>query len=174
MANCKIFKGISGICQTNVAGINRLAIANWDESYKDNFACSSGDCIVDSIDLGDEKIYPLDIAEGTGVATATGTIGGNNSSRYFQHSVGGTIMNLDCDLLGQYKEFFLGKFVLFVETKNREVYAFGVDNGLQATTFEYTSGTADGDASGISFVFEGAQPSAPRKIVDWAYLKTFM
>ena len=170
--NCKISKGISASCQTNVAGINRLAIANWDDSY--TFTPSTGDCEVDSIDLGSEKVYNLDIAEGTGVATATGTIGGNNSSRYFQHSVGGTIMNLDCDLLGEYKNFFLGKFIVFVETKNREVYAFGVDNGLQASTFEYTSGTADGDASGISFVFEGAQANAPIKLASWALVKGLM
>lgn len=164
--NCKISKGISGSCQTSVAGINKLIIANWDEGY--TFTQSTGDCVVDSIDLGSEKAYSLDIADGTGVATATGSIGGNSSSRYFQHSVGGTIMHLDCDLLSEYKNLFLGKFIIFVETKNREVFAFGVDNGLQATTFEYTSGTAESDASGISFVFEGAQPNAPLKIKDWA------
>ena len=118
---CKISKGVSGSCDTNVAGINRFAIANWDESYV--FTNSTGDCVVDSIDLGSEKVYAFEIADGTGVATVTGTIGGNNSSRYFQHSVGGTIMHLDCDLLGEYKDLFLGKFVIFVETKNREVFA---------------------------------------------------
>lgn len=169
---CKISKGVSGSCDTNVAGINRFAIANWDESYV--FTNSTGDCVVDSIDLGSEKVYAFEIADGTGVATVTGTIGGNNSSRYFQHSVGGTIMHLDCDLLGEYKDLFLGKFVIFVETKNREVFAFGVDNGLAASTFEFTSGTAEGDASGISFVYEGAQPNAPLKIKDWATVKQLM
>lgn len=173
MASCKIFKGVGESCQPTVAGINRLAIINWDESYK--FTGSTGDCEVDTIDLGtEEKAYPLAIAEGTGVATSTGTIGGNNSSRYFMHSVGGTIMHLDCDLLKQYKDLFLGKFILIAETKNRDVYAFGVPNGLTASTFEYTSGTADGDASGVSFVFEGAQPEAPLKIKDWSVVKEVM
>ena len=170
--NCKISKGVVDSCQPSVAGINRLAIANWSGDY--TFTNSTGDCEVDTIDLGTDKAYPLAIAEGTGVATATGTIGGNNSSRYFMHSVGGTIMHLDCDLLEDYKNFFLGKFIVFVETKNRDVFAFGVDNGLTASTFEYTSGTADGDASGVSFVFEGAQPNAPLKIASWSLVSALM
>lgn len=174
--NCKISKGVSASCDTSVAGINRLAILNWQGPETYTFTGSSGNCIIDTIDLGEsgEKAYSFDIADGTGVATATGTIGGNNSSRYFQHSVGGTIMHLDCDVLEQYQELFLGSFIIFVETKNREVFAFGVDNGLNATTFEYTSGTAESDATGISFVYEGAQKNAPLKIKDWATVKSLM
>lgn len=170
--NCKIAKGVSASCQTNVAGINRLAIANYDDSY--TFTNSTGDCVIDTIDLGSEKAYEFDIAEGTGVALATGTIGGNNSSRYFQHSVQGTIQHLDCDVLDEFKNYFLGKFIVFVETKNREVFAFGVDNGLEAETFEYTTGTADGDANGISFNFSGAQPNPPLKLESWAQVKALM
>lgn len=170
--NCKITKGVSDVCKPSVAGVNRLFIANWDDDY--TFTSSSGDCSIDTIDLGSEKVFEFAIAEGTGVATATGTIGGNNSSKYYQHSVGGTIMQLDCDLLGEYNNFFLGKVIIFVETKNHDVYAFGVDNGLSATTWEYTSGTAEGDAQGVSFVFEGAQPSAPLKIKDISVVKALM
>lgn len=170
--NCKITKGVSDVCKPSVAGVNRLFIANWDDDYV--FTASSGDCLIDTIDLGSEKVYEFAIAEGTGVATATGTIGGNNSSKYYQHSVGGTIMQLDCDLLGSYNDFFLGKVIIFAETKNRDVYVFGADNGLSATTWEYTSGTAEGDAQGVSFVFEGAQPAAPLKVKDIAIVKALM
>ena len=170
--NCKISKGIVDSCQPTVAGVNKMWVANWDDSY--TFTASQADCEIDTIDLGSEKIYNFAIADGTGVATATGTIGGNGSSRYYQHSVGGTIMKLDCDLLGEYNNFFLGKVIIFVETKNREVYAFGVDNGLSASTWEYTSGTAEGDAQGVSFVFEGAQPAAPLKIKDASVIKALV
>ncbi len=169
--SCKISKGVTDSCNTSVAGVNRMIIANWDEGY--TFTASSG-CNIDTIDLGSEKAYEFAIADGTGVAGAAGTIGGNNSTRYFNHTVGGTIQHLDCDVLGEYKNFFLGKFIIFVETKNKEVFAFGVDNGLTATTWEYTSGTADADATGISFVYEGAQPEPPLKIKDWATVKALL
>lgn len=170
--NCKISKGVVDSCQPNVSGVLRMAIANWSEDYK--YTESSGDCLVDTIDLQGEKAYPFAIMDGTGVATSTGTIGGNNDSRYHQHSVGGSIAKLDCDLLGDYNNFFLGRVVIFVETKNREVFVFGADNGLTASTWEYTTGTAEGDANGISFVFEGAQPNAPIKIASWEVVKSVM
>ena len=169
---CRISKGIQDSCQPSVAGVNRLAIASWDDSYE--FTESTGDCIVDTVDLGEQKAYPLAIADGTGVATATGTIGGNNSSRFYNHSVGGTIMHLDCDVLDEYQNLFLGKFIVFVETKNREVLVFGVDNGLTAETFEFTTGTAEGDATGISFVYSGAQSNPPKKLKDWSVVKALM
>ena len=172
MLNCKINKGFSASCSTNVSGVLRMAIANYDEGY--TFTTSSGDCMIDTIDLGTEKAYELAIMDGTGVATATGTIGSGNDSKYYLHSVGGSIAKLDCDVLEQYNSLFLGKFIIFVETKNHDVYVFGKDNGLSASTFEYTSGTADGDASGVSFVFDGSQPSAPLKVQSWAVVKALM
>lgn len=171
--NCKISKGVEDICQPNVSGVLRMAIANWDESYVFTASQGSAYCI-DSIDLGSEKAYNFAIMDGTGQATSTGTIGGNNDSRYHQHSVTGQIAKLDCDLLGDYNNFFLGKVIVFVETKNREVFAFGVDNGLRASTWTYDTGAGEGDANGINFVFEGSQPNPPLKIASWDVVKGLM
>lgn len=170
--NCKITKGVVDSCSPNVSGVLRMAIVNYSEDY--TFTASQGECEVDTIDLGSEKVYNFAIMDGTGVATSTGTIGGNNDSRYHQHSVGGSISKLDCDLLGDYNNFFLGRVIIFVETKNRDVYAFGVDNGLVASTWEYTTGTAEGDANGVAFVFEGSQPNPPVKIKDWSVVKALI
>lgn len=170
--NCKIAKGVDASCSPNVSGVLRMAIANWSEDYQFT-GSTSGGC-VDTIDLGEEKAYNFAIMDGTGNATSTGTIGGNNDSRYHQHAVTGQIAHLDCDLIGEYNNWFLGRVIIFVETKNRDVYAFGVDNGLTAETWTYDTGTADGDANGINFVFSGAQPKAPVKISDWSVVKTLM
>ena len=171
--NCKIVKGINDSCTPNVAGVLRMAIANWDESY--TFTASSGSpfCI-DTVDLGTEKAYNFAIMDSTGQATSTGTIGGNNDSRYHQHSVTGQIAKLDCDLLGDYNNFFLGKVIVFVETRNREVFAFGVDNGLRASTWTYDTGAGEGDANGVNFVFEGSQPNPPLKIASWSVVTGLM
>lgn len=169
--NCKIVKGVEDSCTPNVSGVLRMAIANWSEDF--TFTPSQGGC-VDSIDLGSEKAYKFAIMEGTGNATSTGTIGGNNDSRYHQHAVTGQIAKLDCDLVGEYNNWFLGRVIIFVETKNCDVYAFGVDNGLTAEVWTYDTGTADGDANGINFTFSGAQPNAPVKISDWSVVKGLM
>jgi hypothetical protein len=45
---------------------------------------------------------------------------------------------------------------------------YGADNGLSASTFEYTTGTADQDAVGINFVFDGLQYHSPLVVANWA------
>lgn len=171
--NCKIVKGVNDSCQPNVSGILRMAIANYDESY--TFTPSQGnEFCIDTIDLGSEKAYNFAIMDGTGQATSTGTIGGNADSRYHQHSVTGQIAHLDCDLLGDYNNFFLGKVIIFVETKNREVFVFGADNGLRASTWTYDTGAGEGDANGINFVFEGSQPNPPLKVASWSVVAGLM
>lgn len=171
--SCKIVKGIEDSCTPNVSGVLRMAIANWDEGF--TFTASSGSpyCI-DTVDLGSEKVYNFAIMDGTGQATSTGTIGGNNDSRYHQHSVTGQIAKLDCNLLGDYNNFFLGRVIVFVETKNHDVFVFGADNGLRASTWTYDTGAGEGDANGINFVFEGSQPNPPLKLADWSVVKGLM
>ena len=148
-----------------------MAIANWDSDY--TFTASSG-CVVDTIDLGTEKVYEFDILDGTGQALSTGTVGTGN--KFHNHQVNGTLGVLDCDLLdaAAYNSFFLGRVIIFVETKNGQVLLFGADNGLTAETWEFNTGAADSDATGVSFSFTGAQPSGPRIIKDWATVKALM
>lgn len=173
MLNCKFVKGVESSCQPNVSGVLRMAIANWSEDF--TFTPSSGSAYcIDTIDLGSEKAYNFAILDGTGNATSTGTIGGNADSRYHQHAVTGQIAKLDCDLLGDYNNFFLGRVIIFVETKMHDVYVFGADNGLTAETWTYDTGTAEGDANGVNFVFSGAQPNPPLKIDSWNTVKGLM
>ena len=172
--NCKFTKGIEDSCTPNVSGVLRMAIANWSEDFTFTASSSGAPYCIDTIDLGTEKAYNFAIIDGTGQATSTGTVGGNNDSRYHQHSVTGQIAKLDCDLLGDYNNFFLGKVIIFVETKNREVFAFGVDNGLRASTWTFDTGAGEGDANGVNFVFEGSQPNPPLKIASWSVVKGLM
>ena len=40
--------------------------------------------------------------------------------------------------------------------------------GLAATTFNYSSGSKEGDSMGVNAVFEGVQLDAPLKVKDWS------
>ena len=51
-------------------------------------------------------------------------------------------------------------------TKNGQVFLYGVDNGLNSTNFDYATGTAETDAQGITFLFEGVQRNAPLLVKD--------
>lgn len=172
--NCKITKGVNESCKPNVSGVLKMAIVNWDEAYTFSQSSGAAECVIDTIDLGSEKAKNFAFMDGTGNATCTGTIGANGDSRYYQHAVTGSLAHLDCDLLGEYNYYFLGRVIIFVETKNRDVYAFGVENGLTAETWTYDTGTAEGDANGVNFVFSGAQPCPPKKIDSWATVKALI
>lgn len=164
--NCKINKGVSPICDTNVSGIQKIAFLNWDESY--SFSASGSDCVIDTIDIKDEKFYSVNIMDNTGIATADLTIGSSRDSKAINHTVSGQIPNIDCDLHGDWKNYLLSTVIIAVLTKNKQVFLFGVDNGLTAETFNYSTGTAEGDATGINFMYSGLQHDQPLLVDNWS------
>lgn len=165
MLNCKISKVPSAQCETSVGGVLKMAIANWDESY--TFTASGQDCAIDTIDLGTEHFYELAFADGTGYANANLSAGANNDQKAVLHQAGGILNWLDCDLITDWKNYLLGRVIVAVLTKNGQVFVYGVDNGMSATNFDYATGTAETDAQGITFLYEGVQRNTPLLVKDW-------
>ena len=170
MLNCKISKGVSSICNTTIGGILNLAFANFDKGHV--FTQSSGSCEIDTISLaGGEKAYPVDFLDGTGIAEVELNVGDSTDQKNFTHRITMNLAKLDCNMLEQYKNWSLSHLIAFVQDKSGDVYVYGVNTGLAATTFNYTSGAKEGDAVGISAVFEGIQLDAPLKVKDWDTVK---
>lgn len=172
MLNCKISKKFTTSCETNVAGIDKIAVANWNPNYV--FTSSNSGCSIDSIDLKDEKVYDMPFMDGTGYFNITGTIGANRDSKYYLHTVGFVLPNLSCENLEDLTNYFLAKVIAFVRTKNGKVYAIGVDSGISASTFEIGSGTAEGDQSGLNVVYDGAQKNPMLELTDWALVEALI
>ena len=170
MLNCKIAKGIPAECETTIGGILRLAFANFNDGHV--FTQASGSCEVDTIQLADnEKAYEVSFLDGTGLAEVELNVGDSKDQKNFTHRITMNLAKLDCDLLEQYTNWSLAHVIAFVQQKDGNVYVYGVDTGLAATTFNYSSGSAEGDAVGVNAVFEGIQLDAPMKIKDWATVK---
>lgn len=171
MLNCKIAKGIAAECETTIGGILRLAFANYDDSYATAWTASVG-CEVDSLKLvNDEHAYEVNFLDGSGLAEVELNVGDSTDQKNFTHRITMNLAKLDCNLLDQYKNWSLAHVIAFVQQKDGSVYAYGVNNGLAATTFNYSSGSATSDAVGVNAVFEGVQLDAPLKIKDWATVK---
>ena len=85
MLNCKINKGIVGSCSTSIGGIQELVLANWSGSHK--YTSSNSGCSIDSIDLGTEKAYKFDFADGTGSYNVQGQVGSSRDQKYFLHTL---------------------------------------------------------------------------------------
>ena len=170
MLNCKIAKGIPAECETTIGGILRLAFANFNDGHV--FTQASCSCEVDTIQLADnEKAYEVSFLDGTGLAEVELNVGDSKDQKNFTHRITMNLAKLDCDLLEQYTNWSLAHVIAFVQQKDGNVYVYGVDTGLAATTFNYSSGSAEGDAVGVNAVFEGIQLDAPMKIKDWATVK---
>ena len=165
MLNCKISAGVQSECDTTIGGILKLAFANFDKSY--TFTQSTGSCEVDTIDLGTEKAYEVSFLDGSGLAEVELNVGDSTDQKNFTHRITMNLAKLDCNLLEQYKNWSLAHVIAFVLQKDGNVYAYGVDTGMAATTFNYTSGSAEGDATGINAVFEGIQLNPPTKLTSW-------
>ena len=169
MLNCKISAGVKTDCETSIGGILKLAFANFDDSY--TFTQSSGSCEVDTIDLGSEKVYEVNFLDGSGLAEVELNVGDSTDQKNFTHRITMNLAKLDCNLLEQYKNWSLAHVIAFVQTKDGNVYIFGQNTGMAATTFNYTSGQGEGDTTGVNAVFEGIQLDAPLKVTSWDVVK---
>lgn len=164
MLNCKITKSNSAQCETSVGGVLRMWVANYSSDY--TFTASGTGCEIDTIDLDNEHFMEVFFADGTGYANANLSAGANSDQKAIMHQVGGVLNFIDCDMITDWKNWLLGKLIFAVLTKNGQVFLYGVDNGLNSTNFDYATGTAETDAQGITFLFEGVQRNAPLLVKD--------
>lgn len=168
MLNCKITSAPGApVCELTVSGVKRMAIANWGDY---TYTASGQDCEIDTIDLGTEKFYEVNFAEGSGYANANVNAGANVDQKSALHQVGGVLPVIDCNLVNNWANFLLARVIFAVETKSGQVFIFGAQNGLSATNFDYATGTAETDANGVTFLYEGSQTATPMLVKDWSVI----
>lgn len=155
-------------CRLMVSGIKRIAIANWEDTYK---FTSSNDCNIDSIDLNDEHFYEINFAEGSAYANANVNAGSNSEQKSVQHQVGFVLPVIDCKLIDNWKNYLLARVIFAVETKSNQVFIFGADSGLSPTNFDYSTGATETDTNGITALFEASQTNAPLIVQDWSLIE---
>jgi hypothetical protein len=173
MLNCKIAKGVESQCETSIGGILKLAFANYQDTDPiSSYTQSTGSCEIDTISLNNSgHAYEVDFLDGTGLAEVELNVGDSTDQKNFTHRITMNLAKLDCNLLEQYKNWSLAHVIAFVQQKDGNVYVYGADTGLAATTFNYSSGSKEGDAIGVNAVFEGIQLDAPKKVKDWDVVK---
>ena len=171
-SKCKIKNPVLIDCGTVVNGIHQMAIANWSDDY--TATASGSDCMVDTIDLGTEKFYQVEVAKDSASANCESSIGANKDARALNHIVNGTFNKISCDLISDYKNFLLGTIIIAFQTRDRKVYIAGWENGLMAETFNFQTGAAEGDEGGITFSYAGIQPDFFLPVKDWATIKALM
>lgn len=174
--DCKITKSVSKDCKLRAGGIKEIALVNFDNISVANAA--SG--IVEATEITltklseavDSTFLRYQVATESASATSTIQIGGSKDSKSLLHTVTGTIVGFPEDLVGdEYVAAVLSTVVIAVREASGDVYLYGVDNGLTADNFDYSTGTAGTDLNGLTFTFSGTQSNSPLKFNGtWAEL----
>lgn len=161
MANCKLTSSITRDCEYNIAGLRRLYLFNYDAAVSYS---ASTDGVITAITLPtNEKIYKMEFADASASFTDALTTGSNNN-KYRVPTVSFILNGLELDVLNQSDALSLGTFVAIAVDKNGKVTLIGSDNGLNATTDDYASGAADGDANGWTVTLVGSENSLIKKV----------
>lgn len=106
----------------------------------------------------DEAFFPLIAEEATINFTDILQLGANNN-KYRQHSVT-CLANTDAIFDGTTRDdLSLGKFIAIVVDKGGQVFLLGAVSGIEAPAngVDYNSGTAVGDAVGLTLLLQGVQ-----------------
>lgn len=165
MALCTINKAIkpADSCAYAIGGIKALYIANFDPQLKVVGECDATETVPESITFSegaDGKWYGVSVADESVNYQNALTINGSN--KYLTETISGTINQIDCSTLENWKALTLGKFHAIVVTNSDKIFIVGAKgSGLKATQFEFATGAGNGDASGITFTFEGVSFSEP-------------
>lgn len=162
--NCRTLQNISLPCQYSAAGLSELYLAPWSSDIQivmDETVTTS----VKTITLPEEdKWYTIELANGT--ASYTDTLQVNGASRSKVQTINFAIGVVTPELAPVIDSLALGKFVAIARTAAGVYRLFGLQKGLQATTLEDASGTADTDQSQISITLSGTATESAQFIVD--------
>ncbi len=160
--NCKLTQSIIRDCDYNVAGIRRLYLFNYTEQAT---YTTDSDGVVSAITLPTgEKVYKMEFQDDSASFQDDLTVGSNDSHKYRVPTVTFILNKLSVDVLNkQIIYHWVHLFALIVDM-NGDVTLLGSDNGLKATSDNYTSGAAAGDANGWTVILTGREHSVLKKV----------
>lgn len=162
--SCKLLSNIEKkSCDYTIAGIRSVYLINFDTANKYEF---DTDGTIETITLANSaKAYKVDYLPATASWTDDLAVNGNGG-KYRTHTLNFTISNYDYDILNQGDALSLGRFTAVVVDKNGRSVVLGRMNGLNATSFNYTSGAADADANGWTTVMAGTEVEIGKLLKD--------
>lgn len=150
---CLINKSIMKSCEYNIAGIERLYITNFDRKH--TYTVDTDGYITD-ITLGTGgKFYEIEFIEETAYFQDDLVV--SNGNRHRQITLQVIVGENTIEYLNQVEPLDLGKFVVVMVDKAGKVNLLGRQNGLQAASHNYVSGTASGDSNGWTLNLTGIQ-----------------
>lgn len=160
--SCIQTKSIMKSCDYNIAGVERLYIANYDRKHT---YTQGTDGYITDITLADSgKFYQIEFVDETAYFQDDLVVSNGNRHRNVTLQV--VVPENTIEYLDQVMALDLGKFVVVMVDKAGKCNLLGRVNGLMATTNNYASGSASGDANGWTLQLTGVQPEKHSLLED--------
>lgn len=169
--SCKLTANIrKENCHYQIAGVKAIYLINHDSKPKFEFAKDDNgnedNKVINKIDLSDsESIYKVNFTEGTASWSDELAVNGNGG-KYRTHTVNFTVSEYDYNTMNQGDALSLGRFIAIIVDKSGRAVMLGRNNGLSATSFNYASGAADGDANGWTTILAGTEIEIGKLLKD--------
>jgi hypothetical protein len=164
MAGCKLLNSIkNGECGYKIGGIKRLYLANYDLAT--TYTLDADGVITAITTPSSGKIFQIEFAYNSASWSDSLTVV-NNTQKYRTVSVNFQLSEINKAVLNEADSLSLGTFVAFIVDSNNRVFCLGRENGLNATSFNFESGSAEGDSTSFTTVLVGNERELARLVKD--------
>lgn len=165
MACTQSLLGLAQSCETNLAGIKKVWITNYDDV---TLADASGDTIkVSDITIaeGGNKFISYAFAKQTGSLTSTVTIDEANGVRYYTNEIALQFNKMEAKKHLEVEALAAGQLAVIVLDNNGKYWYVGADSYVSATEVSGQSGQSFGDLNGYNTTMSSMEAHMPYEIV---------
>jgi hypothetical protein len=154
---CNISKGRTEPCKDSVGGLTKVYFVNFEDfAIGDvNFVASS-DEIDDISASGSIDAYQYDL-KGTSSFEQTITSSRENGTTFYDQALNLTFKKLDKDTHDEIALLVAGRPHVFVEDNNGNIFAAGLEYGMDVNGGTIVTGAAMGDMSGYTLTLQGME-----------------
>lgn len=167
--SCISLKGIGTNCETSLAGIKKIWIAESDNvkivpTFDEATGRLSSHVATLTIAESTKPFFPYSFAKQTGSLTSTITIDEANGVRYYTNEIALQFNKMEAEKHLEIEALAAGELVVIVLDNNGKYWAVGYDNYVSATAAGAQSGQAFGDLNGYTTTMSAMSAYLPFEV----------
>lgn len=157
-------------CETNLAGIKKVYIANYENVSAQPTMVESAYTITAISMSGDSKFYAYNFAKQTGSLTSTLTKDETNGTKYFTNAISLQFNKMEAKKHLEISALCADPTAVIVLDNNGKYWYVGYDSYVSATESTTQSGQSFDDLNGYQITLQSQSAYLPFEIVDTSIL----
>lgn len=156
-------KGLAQSCNTNLAGIRKAYIANFDEVSGVTID-ATGHTVSAVVMSGNTKFYAYNFAKQTGSLTSTLTKDETNGTRYYTNEIALQFNKLEANKHLEISALAAGQLAVIILDNNGKYWFVGYDSYVSATEGTAQTGQGFDDMNGYNLTMSAMSAYLPFEI----------